>query len=59
MLYHNRNQIVPINTSTFTYQRKHHVTLLMITDGNEKFYYLSVQSMSKIGGESSEKQMQI
>ena len=31
----------------------------MITDGNEKFYYLSVQSMSKIGGESSEKQMQI
>jgi len=48
VLYHDGNQIIYIRTSTFTDQRKHHVTLLMITDGNEKFHYLSVQSMSRL-----------
>jgi len=47
-LYHDRDQIVPIHTSTFADHRKYHVTLLMITDGKEKFYYLSVQSMSRL-----------
>jgi len=48
MLYHDGDQIVPIRTSTFADHRKHHVTLLTITDGNEKFHYLSVQSMSRL-----------
>jgi len=48
VLYHNGNQIVPILTSTFADDRKHHATLLMTTDGNEKFHYLSVQSMSRL-----------
>jgi len=48
VLYHDGEQIVPIHTPTFTDQRNHHVTLLMITDGNEKFHYLSVQSMSRL-----------
>jgi len=48
VLYHDGNQIVPIRTSTFADNRKHQVTLLMITDGNEKFHYLSVQSMSRL-----------
>jgi len=47
-MYHDGDQIVPIRTSTYTDQRKHHVTLLMITNGNEKCHYLSVQSMSKL-----------
>jgi len=52
VLYHDGNQIVPIRTLTVADDRKHHVTLLMITDGNEKFHYifhyLSVQSMSRL-----------
>jgi len=48
VLCYDRDQIVPIPTSTFTDHRKHHVTLLMITNGNEKFHYLSVQSMSRL-----------
>jgi len=48
VLYHDGDQIVPIRTSTFADARKHQVTLLMITDGNEKFHYLSVQSMSRL-----------
>jgi len=48
MLYHDGDQIVPIRTSTFADDRKHQVTLLVITDGNEKFHYLSVQSMSRL-----------
>jgi len=39
---------IPIRTSTFADHRKHHVTLLMITDGNEEFHYLSIQSMSTL-----------
>ena len=31
VLYHDGDQIIPIRTSTFTDQRKHHFTLLMIT----------------------------
>jgi len=46
MLYHDGDQIVPIRTSIFADQCKHHVTLLMIPIViNEKFNYLSVQSM--------------
>jgi len=48
MLYRDGNQIIPIRTSTFTDQHNHHVTLLVITNGNEKFHYLSVQSMSRL-----------
>jgi len=48
VLYHDGDQIIPIRTSTFTDQRKHHVTLLMITDDHESFHYLSVQSMSTL-----------
>ena len=35
VLYHDGDQVVPIRTSTFTDQRKYHVTLLMIPDGHE------------------------
>jgi len=48
VLYHDEDQIVPIRTLTFADNRKHQVTLLMITYGNEKFHYLSVQSMSRL-----------
>jgi len=49
VLYHDGDQIIPIRTSPFTDQRKHHVTLLlMITDNHERFHYLSVQSMSRL-----------
>jgi len=48
VLYHDGDQIIPICMSTFADNRKHKVTLLMITDGNEKFHYLSVQSMSRL-----------
>jgi len=48
VLYHDGDQIIPIRTSTFTDQRKHHVTLLMITDNHERFHYLSVRSMSRL-----------
>jgi len=48
VLYHDGNQIVPIHMSTFTDQHKHHVTALMITDGNEKFNHLFVQNMSRL-----------
>jgi len=41
MLYHDSDQTVPIRTSTLVDHRKHHVTLPMITDGNEIFHYLS------------------
>jgi len=48
VLYHDGNQIIPIRSSTFTDQCKHHITLLMITDSHERFHYLSVQSMSRL-----------
>jgi len=48
VLYDNSDQIVPISTTTFTDHCKHHATLLLITDGNEKFHFLSVQSMSRL-----------
>jgi len=48
VLYHDRDQIVPTRTSTFADDSKHQVTLLMITDGNDKFHYLFVQSMSRL-----------
>jgi len=48
VLYHDGDEIIIICTSTFADQRKHHATLLMITDGNEKFDYLSIQSMSSL-----------
>jgi len=48
VFYHDGDQIVPIHTLTFTDRRKHHVTLLMITDNHERFHYLSVQSMSRL-----------
>jgi len=48
VLYHDGDQIIPIRTSTFADHCKHEVTLLMITDGNEKFHYLSIQSMSRL-----------
>ena len=48
VLYQDGDQIVPIRTSAFTDRRKHHVTLLMITDNHERFHYLSVRSMSRL-----------
>ena len=41
------HQFVPIRTSKFCNQRKHHVILLMLTD-QDKFHYTSVQSLSRL-----------
>jgi len=48
MLYlDDERQIVPIHTSKFCNQRKHHVNLLMLSD-QDKFHYTSVQSLSRL-----------
>jgi len=59
VLYHDGDQIVPIRTAISADDRKHHVTLLMITDSNEKFHYLSVQSMSRLVTTKAECKAQI
>ena len=49
MLYLDNQDIIPIRTSKFCNQRKYHVNLLMLTD-QDKFYYTTVQSLSKLVG---------
>ena len=49
MYLHDRD-IVPIRTSKFTNQRKYHVNLLMLTN-DDKFYYVSIQSLSRLIGD--------
>ena len=44
---HDDRDIISIRTSKFCSQRKHHVNLLMLTDQN-KFHYVSVQSLSRL-----------
>ena len=40
VMYRDGDQIVPICTLIFADPRKHHITLFVITNGNEKFHYL-------------------
>jgi len=49
VLYLDEREIVPIHTSKFCNQHKHHVTLLMLTN-QDKFHYISVQSLSRLVG---------
>jgi len=49
VLYLDEREIIPIRTSKFCNQRKHHVILLMLTN-QYKFHYTSVQSLSRLVG---------
>jgi len=49
VLYLDKQEIIPIHTSKFCNQRKHHVILLMLTN-QDKFHYTSVQSLSRLVG---------
>ena len=56
MLYLNDNRnVVPVRTSKFCNQRRHHVTLLLLTDG-EKLHYTCVRSLSQLVGDRTNHQ---
>ena len=43
-----KQDIVSVYISKFGNQRKYHVNLLMLTDGNDKFHYTSVHNLSRL-----------